>query len=270
MRRAGSTHAVRVEGDELVVLDAPDVGTLLATAVDPASAGERVSAEGVNWAPVVTEPNKIICVGLNYRDHVVEMGNDLPTAPTLFAKFSGSLIGATDDLHLPAPDVSTHNDWEAELAVVIGSPARNVPSETALDHVAGFTAFNDFSVRNHQRRTSQFLAGKTFERASGLGPVMVTPDELGDGTGLAISSSVNGVTKQASSTSELIFSPADLIADISRIITLSPGDIIATGTPGGVGAARTPPEWLAAGDELVISIEGIGELRHHCVTGEAP
>ena len=257
---------------EVVLLDAIDVGQLLADSGVPVGnepvdgrVEETVDLGDVQWAPVVTRPNKIICVGLNYRDHVEEMGRELPPAPTYFSKFSGSLIGAHDELHLPDPAVSTHNDWEAELAMIIGTPARHVEVEQALDHVAGFTVFNDFSVRDYQRRTSQFLAGKTFEQASGLGPVMVTVDEIGDGSGLAISSAVNGEVKQRSNTDQLIFGTAELVADLSRIITLEPGDVIATGTPGGVGAARTPPEWLKAGDELVISVEGIGELRHRCV-----
>ena len=269
IRHAGSTRVVRVEGEEVVVLDADDVGALLRSGGPDVGGklgeGERLGLGDVDWAPLVVTPNKIICVGLNYRDHVLEMGHGLPEAPTMFSKFSGSLIGANDDLQLPVPEVSTHNDWEAELAVVIGKPAHNIAATDALEFIAGFTVFNDFSVRDFQRRTLQFLAGKTFENASGLGPVMVTPDELGDGSGLAISSSVNGVTKQSSNTSELIFGPAALIEDISRIITLLPGDVIATGTPAGVGAARQPPEWLTEGDELVISIEGIGELRHRCV-----
>lgn len=275
IRHDGSTRAVRVEREhgEVVLLNAPDVGTLLASGFNVRAvhmsieglAEEVIDLDDVEWAPLVTRPNKVICVGLNYRDHVEEMGRDLPPAPTYFSKFSGALIGANDDLHLPDPAVSTHNDWEAELAIVIGAPARNVAAADALGHIAGFTVFNDFSVRDFQRRTTQFLAGKTFERASGLGPVMVTVDEIGDGSGLAISSSVNGEVKQHSTTDQLIFGPAELVADLSQIITLEPGDVIATGTPGGVGAARTPPEWLTAGDTLVIAIEGIGELRHRCV-----
>lgn len=274
IHHGGTTRAVRVDRDtgEAVLLDAVDVGQLLAGGGSPSgnepvdgSVEETIDLIDVQWAPVVTRPNKIICVGLNYRDHVQEMGRDLPTAPTYFSKFSGALIGANDELRLPDPSISTHNDWEAELAMIIGTPARNVDVADALDHVAGFTVFNDFSVRDYQTRTSQFLAGKTFEHASGLGPVMVTVDEIGDGSGLAISSSFNGEVKQRSNTDQLIFSTAELVADLSQIITLEPGDVIATGTPGGVGAARTPPEWLKAGDELVISIEGVGELRHRCV-----
>lgn len=268
IRRNGETAAVRVDGGELVLLPFADVGDALrARNLDELSMvdGERVSAESPDWAPVVTQPNKIICVGLNYRDHVDEMGRELPGAPTYFSKFSGALIGARDELCLPDPSISTHNDWEAELAIVVGAPTRNVDPAVAIDHIAGFTVFNDFSVRDYQRRTSQFLAGKTFEKASGLGPVVVTTDEIGDGSGLGISSSINGVKKQSSNTDQLIFGPRELLADLSSIITLNPGDVIATGTPGGVGAARTPPEWLRTGDELVVAIDGIGELRHRCV-----
>lgn len=260
-----ATVAVRVEDDAAVVLPFADVQEVLANGrLAEASAvdGERLAVEELDFAPVIPFPNKIICVGLNYADHIAEMGNTPPEFPTYFSKFSGSLIGAHDDLELPDPDVSTHNDWEAELCVVVGASARNVAASDALDVIAGYTVFNDFSVRDFQRRTSQFLAGKTFERASGLGPVLVTTDELGDGRGLAISSRVNGVVKQSSSTDNLVFGPAEIIEDVSRIITLLPGDLIATGTPGGVGAARTPPEWLRDGDELTIEIERIGALRH--------
>ena len=265
IRRNGATQACRREGGELILLESSDIGELLTTGEKGDAQGERIDAASADWAPVVINPNKIICVGLNYRDHVLEMGGELPTAPTYFSKFSGALIGARDDLQLPPAAVSTHNDWEAELAIIIGSPARNVTVDDALDHIAGFTVCNDFSVRDYQRRTSQFLAGKTFERASGLGPVMVTPDEIGDGSGLAISSSVNGDIKQSSNTDELIFGPRELVSDLSQIITLQPGDVITNGTPSGVGAARTPPEWLVDGDELVIAIEGLGELRHRCI-----
>ena len=268
IRHDGTTAAVRVDGDELTLLGYPSVDELLraVSVADVASIdGEQLPVAGSEWAPVVTRPNKIICVGLNYHDHVEEMGRDLPNAPTYFSKFSGALIGADDEIHLADPAISTHNDFEAELAIIIGSDARNVQAADAYDHIAGFTAFNDFTVRDFQRRTSQFLAGKTFEHASGIGPTMVTVDEIGDGRGLAIGSLVNGTIKQQSNTDQLIFGPAELVADLSRIITLLPGDVIATGTPGGVGAARTPPEWLTAGDEVVIAIEGIGELHHRCI-----
>lgn len=272
VRHDDTTRAVRVDGDELVLLEHGDVGDLLSTGGLEAARtadGERIPRQSADWAPVVLQPNKIICVGLNYADHVAEMGNAPPEHPTCFSKFSGALIGATDDLSLPAPSISTHNDWEAELAVIIGSQARKVSAEAALDHVAGYTAFNDFSVRDWQKRTSQFLLGKTFEGASALGPVMTTTDDLGDGSGLAVSSAVNGITKQSSNTDQLVFDVPYLVAEISKAITLHPGDVIATGTPGGVGAARTPPEWLVEGDELVITIEGIGEIRNTCVGSDS-
>ena len=266
------TSAVRVDGDELIILDYADVGALLRSdALEKAANadGERVSRAGADWAPLVTTPNKIICVGLNYADHIAEMGSVPPEFPTCFSKFSGALIGAHDDLQLPPPEISVRNDWEAELAIVIGQEGRAIPVDAALDHVAGYTAFNDFSVRDWQKRTSQFLIGKTFENASALGPAMTTTDELGDGSGLAISSAVNGEVKQSSNTDQLVFDVPHIVAEISKVITLLPGDIIATGTPGGVGAARTPSEWLVDGDELTITIEGIGEIQNRCTSAAA-
>ncbi len=268
IRHNGSTTAVRVEENEVVLLSFTDVGELLTEGsldYSRRADGQRLPLDGVDWAPVVTEPNKIICVGMNYADHIAEMGNETPAHPTCFAKFSGALIGANDSLHLPPPHVSVQNDWEAELCVVIGTPARSVSAANALNYVAGYTAMNDFSVRDWQKRTSQFLLGKTFERTSALGPVMTTTDVLGDASGLAISSSVNGEVKQDSNTNELVFDVPFLVSEISKVITLLPGDIIATGTPGGVGAAREPQEWLALGDELTITIEGIGEITNRCV-----
>ncbi len=265
IRQDGATRAVRVEGDELVVLDAPDLRSLLGTGQDTSADGPRLPIHGVDWAPLVPQPDKIICVGLNYRDHILEMGRELPSHPTCFAKFSGALIGANDDIHLPPADVSTSVDWEVELCIVIGSGGRNIAAADALDHVAGYTVLNDISVRDWQRRTIQFLAGKTFEHTTPVGPTMTTVDVLGDGSGLTVETLVDGTTKQRSNTDQLVFGVRDLVADLSTIITLQPGDLIATGTPGGVGAARTPPEFLQPGQEVVTRIEGIGELRNQCV-----
>lgn len=268
IRHGDETRAVRVEGEDLVLLPAPDVGSLLAAdgLADAAShTGDTVAAVSASWAPIVPQPNKIICVGLNYHEHVQEMGHDVPTDPTYFAKFSGALIGATDDITLPPASVSESVDWEVELCVVIGAAGRNIAAENALEHIAGYTILNDVSVRDWQRRSKQFLAGKTFEGTTPVGPVMVTTDELGDGSGLAVTTAVDGAIKQESSTDELVFTVPTLIADLSTIITLLPGDLIATGTPSGVGAARTPPEFLSHGQELVTTIEGIGELRNRCV-----
>ena len=268
IRTDDGTTAVRVDGDEVVLLSFTDVGEILregSLAYASRANGDRLPIADVRWAPVVIEPNKIICVGMNYADHIAEMGNVAPTHPTYFSKFSGSLIGAYDDLQLPRPELSTQNDWEAELCVVIGEPARAISPNSAVNYIAGYTAMNDFSVRDWQKRTSQFLSGKTFESASALGPVMTTTDQLGDGSGLKISSSVNGEMKQLSNTSELVFDVPFLVSELSKVITLLPGDVIATGTPGGVGAGRDPQEWLANGDELSITIEGIGEIRNRCV-----
>jgi acylpyruvate hydrolase len=265
VRIGSSTRAGRIDGDDIVILDAADVGDVLRAGGGVTETGEAIPRETARLAPVVTAPDKVVCVGVNYLDHIEEMGRDRPSAPTYFAKFANSLIGATDDLVLPPIDVSTHIDWEVELAIVIGSPVRHASPSQALAAVAGYTVMNDGSVRDYQRRTTQFLAGKMFEGLSPLGPVLVGVDELGDGSGLEIRSEVDGVVKQQSSTSELCFNVVDIVQDLSAITTLMPGDVIATGTPGGVGAARTPPEWLTDGAVLCCSIEGIGATENRCV-----
>lgn len=269
MRRDAGTRAGRVEGDEVVVLDALSVGRILADPEGLESAA-RSGGEGtvplaeVDLAPVIPEPSKIVCVGANYRDHIEEMGRTPPSHPTYFAKYARSLTGPRDDLVLPPTDLSTDIDWEGELAIIIGTPARNVSRHDALAHIAGFCVLNDVSVRDWQRRTTQFLAGKAHEALTPLGPALVTTDQVGDGSGLAITTTVNGVVKQDSNTSQLVFDARDVVADLSRILTLDPGDVIATGTPGGVGAARKPPEYLKPGDEVVVTIEGLGSLANRC------
>ena len=267
IRTPGGTRAARIEGDEVIVLAYSDVGAVFASG-DPFKAkkedADSLQLADIDIAPVVVNPEKIVCVGVNYADHIAEMGRTPPDAPTYFAKYSRALIGARDEIILPSAQVSTHIDWEAELAVIIGSEIRNASRSEAQRAIGGFTVLNDVSVRDWQRRTSQFLAGKTFEGTTPLGPVVVTADELGDGSGLSISSTVDGVIKQQSNTSELLFDAPSIVADLSKIITLMPGDVIATGTPGGVGAARTPPEWLSAGSEVICAIEGIGETRNRC------
>jgi len=249
------------EGSSIRSLLAAPEGLEAATAVSSASLG----LEEVNLAPVVPDPDKIVCVGVNYLDHILEMGREKPPAPTYFAKFRSALIGATDDIELPDQAQTTNVDWECELAVVIGARTRNVGASEALGSIAGFTILNDVSVRDWQRRTSQFLAGKTFEALTPVGPWLVTTDEIGDGSSLDLRTLINGEIKQQSNTSNLVFSALDIVADLSRIITLEPGDIIATGTPGGVGAARNPPEFLAPGDEMITEVDGIGRLHNRCV-----
>lgn len=191
------------------------------------------------------------------------MGREVPAHPTFFAKFPNSLIGAHDPIQLPR--VSTSVDWEVELGVVIGSPARHVSRDDALDHVAGYTVVNDISVRDYQRRTLQFLQGKTFEATTPVGPWLVTSDELpAGGAGLPVQCEVDGEVMQASTTSDLLFDVATLVSYFSEIATLEPGDLIATGTPDGVGAGRTPPVFLRDGQVVRTTIEGVGELVNRC------
>jgi len=265
IRTATGDRAVRLDGGTAVETGDADVRALLehpnwrdraATAAGPAH-----DVAGLDYAPLVPSPEKIICVGLNYRDHVLEMGNQLPEYPTIFAKYAPALVGAHDDVVLPS--VSENVDWEAELTVVIGSPVRHATPETAAAAIAGYTVMNDVSVRDWQNRTKQFLQGKTFEHSTPLGPWLVTSDEVPDG-GLPISTTVDGGMVQSSSTAELVFGPVDLVIYLSTILTLNPGDVIATGTPGGVGHARKPPRYLTDGAVMVTTVEGVGELRNTC------
>ncbi|MDX3132302.1 fumarylacetoacetate hydrolase family protein [Streptomyces europaeiscabiei] len=266
--RHETTTAARQEGDELVLLPYADVGALLSSGDGwrdrAARDGERVPLTGASFAPLVPHPNKIVCLGLNYATHIKEMGRPTPAHPTLFAKFDGSLIGAQDDIHMPP--ISDDLDWEAELGVVVGRPGRHIARAEALEHVAGYTVANDVTVRDWQHRTREFLSGKTFEATTPVGPALVTPDALPPGaSGLAISCSVDGHVMQKSNTADLLFDVAETIAYVSTIITLLPGDLILTGTPGGVGAGRDPKVFLRPGQELVTTVEGIGELRNTVV-----
>lgn len=269
VRHNGGFRAGRVDGDEIALLRWPTIKELLAedglTEAAAADGGESIARSAADLAPIVPRPDKIVCVGVNYADHIAEMGRTPPDHPTYFAKYGRSLIGANDHIVLPPTDASTSVDWECELALVIGRPVRNATPDEALAAIAGYCALNDVSVRDWQTRTTQFVAGKTWESTTPVGPVLVTADVLGDGRGLGLSTTVNGVVKQRSSTGQLVFGPLEIVADLSRIMTLDPGDIIATGTPGGVGVARTPPEFLSAGDEVVVEVEGIGRLVNRCV-----
>ncbi|PRX97303.1 fumarylacetoacetate hydrolase family protein [Allonocardiopsis opalescens] len=269
IRTPDGTSAARVsaDGSTLVELPAADVGAVLARPDWPAWAaaqgGREHDAATADHAPLVPRPEKIICVGLNYRAHILEMGRELPDFPTLFAKYAPALIGAEDDIELPA--VSEAVDWEAELAVVVGRPVERADPAAAAAAIGGYTVLNDVTARDWQYRTKQWLQGKTFARTTPLGPYLVTPDDPAvDPAGHTITSEVNGVEKQRSTTGDLLFDPVRLVSYISAILPLSPGDVIATGTPGGVGHARSPREYLADGDTLVTRIEGIGECRNPC------
>ena len=267
LRTATGTAAGRLDGEEVVELGAADVGALLAGGAPLAELagadGPRHAYDPSALAPVVLRPPKIWCVGLNYASHIAEMGRDRPAHPTLFAKFPISLIGARDPITVPG--VTDQLDWEVELGVVIGRRGRDVAPEDALDHVAGYTVVNDVTARDWQARTSQFLQGKTFEATCPVGPALVTPDELPPGaSGLRVECAVNGEVMQRSATDDLIFDVAAIVSYVSAIASLEPGDLIATGTPGGVGIGRTPPRFLAPGDTVRTAIEGIGELVNPC------
>ncbi len=264
VRHEGATRAGRVDGDEIVLLDTPDVGELLRRGIGQGVESGTIDRGGADLAPLVPNPDKIICVGKNYRAHSAEMGGPQPDFPTYFPKYARALIGPYDDIALPDPTVSSRVDWEGELAVVIGRSVRHASTDEALDAIAGFTICNDISMRDWQKRTSQFLAGKTFERATPLGPALVTTDEIGDGSGLELRTEVDGFTKQEGNTSQMVFSVIDIIRDLSTVLTLDPGDVIATGTPEGVGDARDPQEYLTAGSVVQVTIEKIGKIVNHC------
>jgi acylpyruvate hydrolase len=266
LRTPHGTRAVRVEDTTAIELDAPDVGTLLTqrdwAAAAAARDGARHTLNHADLAPVVPQPGKIICVGLNYRNHIREMGRELPDHPTLFAKFPESLVGAADPIMLDP--LSDAVDWEAELAVVIGARVRRTDESAAETAVAGFSVLNDVTMRDWQYRSPQWLQGKTFESTSPFGPVLVTPDELPGGVRprLQLRASIDGETVQSANTGDLLFDPVALVRYISAILNLNPGDVIATGTPGGVGHARTPARYLTNGATLVTEIDGIGRLEN--------
>jgi acylpyruvate hydrolase len=266
-RPDSTTAAARLEGDELVVLPYPDVVALLA---EPrwreaaAGTGDRVALSEADLAPPV-RPAKVICVGLNYRSHIEEMGRPLPDHPTLFVKFPDTLTGPYDDLVIPS--ASQEVDWEVELGVVIGRPARHVDEVGAAACIAGYTVVNDISMRDWQWRTTQWDQGKNFEASTPVGPFVVTGDEIGDpeATGtvdLEVTCRVDGETMQRGRTADLLFKPAAVVAYVSQFTTLRPGDLIATGTPGGVGAGRDPKVFLAPGQVLETAVEGIGSCRN--------
>ena len=208
----------------------------------------------------VTNPGKIFCVGHNYREHILEMGRELPSNPVLFAKFANAVIGPEDDI--PFHPISEQLDYEAEFTVIIGKQARNVSEEDALDYVAGYTIANDVTYRDIQRRTLQWLQGKTVDGSAPMGPWMVTSDELTNPSGLGVVLTVNGEVRQKTNTENLVFSVPHLVSFLSNLVTLEPGDIILTGTPGGVGVAMDPPTFLRDGDVVKIEIDQVGVLEN--------
>lgn len=268
-----STAAAVVEGERVRILPFRDLRELLtAHGPRPEVGGLQTIGEAdvssVRFTKPVLSPAKTVCVGLNYFKHAQEANLAIPDQPLLFAKYDLSLIGPTDDILLPKE--SPKPDWEAELAIVIGREARRVPRDRALDVIAGYTVINDISMRDWQRHTSQFLPGKTFDDSTPFGPWIVTGDEIDEARDLMLTCSVNGEIVQQESTSGMIFNPEVVIEYVSTFTRLLPGDVIAMGTPSGVGNAMKPPRYLAPGDVVVTSIEGIGELRNTCVIDEDP
>lgn len=267
IRTPAGTRAGRVEGDRVLELPYSDVGVLLGVVgIDGASGIEPVGEHalaGADLGPLVLRPSKIFCLGLNYASHIREMGHDLPDYPTLFGKFAESLVGPRDPIELPAE--AERPDWEGELAFVIGRVTRRVSVADAAESIAGYAICNDVTMRDWQRRTLQWLQGKTWERSTPLGPALVTPDEVDGGHDLLLRCEVDGEVMQEARTSDLVFGPAETVAYLSTIITLQPGDVISTGTPSGVGDARTPPVCLRPGQVVRTTIEGLGELVNECV-----
>lgn len=263
-----------VKGDGVVTLSgrlaAPTLRALLALPDGLALAAALVAARqpdvalaGLTYAPVIPDPDKIICVGLNYHDHVQETGRTVTANPALFARFAGSQIGHGQPL--VRPHASNEFDYEAELAVIIGKGGRHIPAEAALAHVAGYSCYNEGSIRDYQRHTSQFLAGKTFAGTGAFGPWMVTADEIPDPTALTLEGRLNGQVVQHTSVGQMITPIPQLIAYISTVLPLLPGDVIVSGTPGGVGAKRNPPLWMKPGDVAEIEVSGIGILGNPVV-----
>lgn len=255
----GASRAAILDGDDWRVLPASDLSDLLRSTSFGAAAQEagQVLPEAVVRLPLPT-PTKVVCCGLNYREHIAETGRDVPTHPTLFSKYADTLIGPTDELVLPS---GLHVDWEAELAIVVGATLRRADREMALAGIAGYTVANDISVRDWQRRTPEWFQGKAWDATTPVGPVVVTPDEIDPIAGLDIVCRVNGEEVQRDSTRTLVFDAADLLAYISTFTILRPGDLVLTGTPGGVGMARDPQRFLADGDVVETEITAIGTLR---------
>lgn len=272
-----ATRAAVQSGDRFVLLPARDLNELLETAgwqeqaaaaaAAAAAAGaagggphESIPADGARFAAVLPRPSKVICCGLNYADHIAEMGRELPEYPTLFAKYADTLIG--DGEAIDAAGHGAKVDWEAELAVVVGAPLRNASQAEAAAAIAGYTVANDISLRDWQNRTLQWFQGKAFDRTTPLGPVLVTPDECDPEAGVRVRCLVNGEEVQNGNTKTLVFTAAALLSYISTFTRLSPGDVVLTGTPGGVGMGATPPRFLHDGDVVTTEVEGIGTLTN--------
>mgnify|MGYP003126342786 CR=1 FL=1 len=252
--------ALRARHADLRALLAADALDALRTAAPDA---ETIAVDAVTLLPPVPNPDKILCIGLNYMTHIRETGRDAPKQPSIFTRYPSSLVGHGVPLIRPA--ASDWFDFEGELAVVIGKPGRAIPAERAMEHVAGYSCFNDGSVRDFQRHTTQFWAGKNFDRSGSMGPWLVTADELGDPVAQSMTTRLNGEVMQSTPISDLAFDIPALIAYISTVTELLPGDVIATGTPSGVGLFREPKVFMQPGDRIEVEITGIGTLANDIV-----
>lgn len=236
----------------------------LAAWLDKSKATAPRVAPSVRWAAPICRPSKIVCIGLNYRDHAAESGMALPKEPVIFFKATTSLVGPDDDLVIPKN--ATKVDWEVELAVIIGKRALYVSEERALDHVAGYALHNDYSERTFQlERGGQWVKGKSCDTFAPLGPWLATPDEIADPANLEMWLKVNGSVRQKSNTSNMLFGVAALVSYVSQFMTLLPGDVISTGTPAGVGLGMKPPAYLQEGDVVELGIAGLGQQRQKVI-----
>jgi 2-keto-4-pentenoate hydratase/2-oxohepta-3-ene-1,7-dioic acid hydratase in catechol pathway len=269
----GHAHAGVISGDRVVSLKSagfPTMISFLEAGRDAFKHAEALlakppqdaafSLQSVKLLAPIPRPPKIVCVGLNYRDHAIETNNPIPTTPTIFTKFATSVIAPEDPIVLPRN--SEKPDYEAELAFVIGKGGRHIRASSWKEHVFGYMNLNDVSARDFQLATSQWTIGKTFDTFCPMGPWLVSADEVPDPHSLDIRLTINGETLQSSNTREFIFDIPRLVEYLSSVFTLEAGDVVTTGTPPGVGMARTPPRWLNPGDDVVVSIQGLGELRN--------
>jgi 2-keto-4-pentenoate hydratase/2-oxohepta-3-ene-1,7-dioic acid hydratase in catechol pathway len=277
---SGPRAAVR-HGDSYVDLHAteasfsPSLKALLAGGLDALKKAALFAARAdaikypltTKLLPPIPDPAKIVCIGLNYRDHAAESGSPIPKDPVLFSKYATALIGAGDAIVVPS--VSQEVDYEAELVIVIGKKGRHLSREQALDHIAGYTVGHDVSARDWQLKKDgkQWMVGKTFDTFAPCGPELVTPDEVGDPHSLGIRLRLNGETMQNSNTKQMIFSVGELVSYLSTVFTIEPGDLVYTGTPPGVGMARKPPVFLRGGDVVEVEIDKLGVLRNPVVQG---
>ncbi len=270
----GALRGVSLFGPKTAGTQPADLQSLLAAgpdamrqAYDTLLKGEEVDPSGIDYLPPLPFPEKVICVGLNYKDHAKESGFEVPKYPALFGRFPSSLIG--HGAPIVRPRVSEQLDYEGELVAIIGKAGRNIPKERALEHVAGYSIFNDASIRDYQFKSAQWMVGKNFDSTGAFGPVFVTADELEPGAkGLRLTTRLNGVELQNASTSDMIFDVATQISLLSDAMLLKPGDVFVTGTPSGIGLARDPKIFMKPGDVCEVEIEGIGLLSNPIVAQE--